>query len=58
MIYLAGEMLFCLTVSLIIGFITGWLLRGVTIKKQMKTIDKLYQINLASLKSKKPFNEK
>ncbi|MBN2105204.1 hypothetical protein JW835_14290 [bacterium] len=52
MIYLAGEMLICLFVSMIIGFVTGWLLRGVGLKRKLKNIENLYQINLASLKSK------
>jgi len=52
MIYLAGEMLICLFASLTIGFISGWFLRGAGLKKKLRHIEKVYQINLASLKSK------
>ncbi len=52
MIYLAGEILFCLFVSLMIGFISGWSLRGIHLKRKLKHLEKIYQINLASLKSK------
>ncbi|MFC1569869.1 hypothetical protein ACFL4L_06505 [bacterium] len=52
MIYLAGEILICLFISMIIGLITGWALRGANTKKQIKHLEKVYQINLASLESK------
>ena len=56
MIYLAGEILFCLFVSLFIGFFTGWTLRGIQLKRKFKQLEKVYQINLASLESKSSSN--
>ncbi|MBN1781926.1 hypothetical protein JW948_12415 [bacterium] len=50
MIFLAGEILACLTASLMIGLVTGWLLRGMQTSRRMKHLEKMYQINLASLK--------
>jgi hypothetical protein len=52
MIYLAGEMLICLVASAAIGFIVGWFLRGAGLKRTLRNIEKVYRINLASLKSK------
>ena len=53
MIYLAAEILLYLILAMIIGIITGWALRGVQTKRQLKDLEKVYRINMASLESKK-----
>ena len=49
MIALATEIVFCLIIVLLIGFTTGWCLHGVRARKQLKNLEKVYRINLASL---------
>ncbi len=53
MIFLAGEILFCLILTLATGIITGWTLKGIQSKHRLKTLENLYRINMASLESKK-----
>ena len=53
MLYLAGEIFFCLLISLLIGFTCGWALRGIRQNRKLKNLEKLYRINMASLQMKK-----
>jgi|GEM_PF-6791707 len=52
MIFLASEILFCLILSLVIGLMTGWALRGVQVRRRLRDLEKVYRINMASLTAK------
>jgi hypothetical protein len=51
--YLAGEIIGCLLLAFLTGTITGWALKSVQAKRSLKKLEKVYQINMASLESKK-----
>ena len=52
MIYLAGQILGFLILAFATGVLCGWSVKSLHAKRLFKQIEKMYRINLASLKSK------
>lgn len=48
MIYLMGEIVIYLLIACLIGFLTGWFLRGAIKKQAWAKLEQTFKINLAS----------
>jgi len=49
MVYIAGQILVCLLIAALFGFIIGWLLRGRLVKDRIDGREKIWKINIATL---------